>query len=255
MALDISGGFILKGAKTLDTAYKLIPGWLEASYVRGRQLSQQAIVGLATEFYDQCMVLGYKDYKDLSDTPYDAAYVWIKSELENGVPGYGLGTALTIGVARDKRVIGILHTECKPMRDFFMSLPGIEPYDYSVVSGKPKKVSERQWEQRREDWTSMELNDQYVHMLEYTIVHPSVMFIPSREDNVTLPMFESRLHKTAQKYTMDTCRDEFELYSEHQFIEFMLRNPIYSQRLDATLKRLEASLDKDLTLEKLQKEI
>ncbi len=254
MALDISGGFILKGAKTLDAAYKCLPHWLEVSYIKARQLSQQAIVSLATDFYDEATVLHKPDYRDLSDTPYDAAYIWINDELRRGVPGSGLGTGIAIGVAQDKRVIGILHSESKAMREHFMTLPGIFSYDYSVVTGKPKGVTQKQWDQRRDDWQSLEINDQYVHMLEYTLVNPSVMFIPSRDDDVIIPSFEARLQKLAQKHTMNECRDEFGLYSEHKFVEFMLRNPIYTERLNASLKYLDTLLDKDLTLEKLQKE-
>lgn len=255
MTMDIGGGFILKGAKTLDAAYKRIPGWLESSYIRGRQLSQKAIVGLATEFYDQSTCVGDHGFKDVAKTPYDAAYEWIKGELEAGNPTYSLGTMIAIGVARNKRVIGVLHSDSKQMREHFMSLPDIAPYDYSVVSGKPKKVSEKQWEQRREDWESMEINDQYVHMVEYVFIGSNVMFIPSRDDDVILPSYESRLHKVARAHTMTECRNDFGLHSEHQVIEFMLRNPIYTQRLEAALEQVGRRLDKELTLEKLQETV
>ena len=255
MALDISGGFILKGAKTLDSAYKLLPDWLESTYIRALQLSQQAIVSLATDFYDQATVHHSPHYKDLADTPYDAAYNWINAGLRGESKDLGLGTALAIGVTPSKRVIGVVSSESKHMREHFMSLPGIQPYNYSVVSGRPKGVTQKQWEQRHADWKSMEINDQYVHMVEYTLVNPSVMFIPNRDDAATIPSFESRLQKMGRENTMAQCRDEFELYSEHQFIEFMLRNPIYTERLNTTLKSLEKVLDKELTLEKLQKEV
>jgi hypothetical protein len=254
MALDISGGFILKGAKTLDAAYHRLPGWLEASYIRARQLSQQAIVSLATDFYDEATAVGKKDYRDLSDTPYDAAYNWINYELrETEEPAYNLGMALAIGVV-NKRVIGLLHSDSKVMREFFMAQPDIGPYDYSVVSGKPKKVTSKQWEQRGNDWAALEINDQYVHMLEYTIIPPRTLFIPSRDDSVILPSFEARLQKLAHQHTMYECRDEFGLYSNQKCLEFIMRNPIYTERLTKTARYLETALDKDLTLEKLQKE-
>lgn len=255
MALDISGGFILKGAKTLDAAYKRIPVWIESSYIKARQLSQQAIVSLATDFYDETTALNRPVYRDLADTPYDAAYNWIRDALRSEASGVGFGTAIAIGVAQDKRVIGILNSQSTSMRDHFLTLPDIQPYDYSVVSGKPKGITQKQWDQRRDDWTSLEINEHYVHMLEYNLVNPSVMFIPSRDDDVTIPSFESRLQKLAREHTMNQCRDEFGLYSKYQFVEFMLRNPLYTERLNASLKYLEPALDKDLTLEKLQEKI
>ena len=255
MALDISGGFILKGAKTLDAAYKLLPDWLESTYVRALELSQQAIVSLATDFYDEATALRTPKYRDLADTPYDAAYNWINAGLRGASKDLGLGTAIAIGATPSKRVIGVVSSESQHMREHFMSLPGIQNYDYSVVSGRPKGVTQKQWDRRHNDWKSLEINDQYVHMVEYTLVNPSVMFIPNRDSITTIPSFESRLQKMAREHTMTQCRDEFGLYSEHKFIEFMLRNPIYTERLNATLKYLETALDKDLTLEQLQKEV
>ena len=255
MALDIRGGFILKGAKTLDAAYKRLPDWLEASYIRGRQLTQQSIVGLATEFYDLSTALGDSQFKEMGRTPYDAAYAVIDNALRAGYPSYSLGTVIAIGVTDSKRVIGILHSDSKPMRDTFMAFPDIAPYDFSVVTGKPKKVTDKQWEQRRSDWKSLEINDQYVHMLEYTLVGQNTAFIPSRDDNVIIPLYETRLHKLAQQHTMNECMNEFGLHFENEYVEFMLRNPLYTDRLNASLAYLETVLDKELTLEKLQKEL
>ena len=255
MARDISGGFIVKGAKNLDAAYKRIPEWVESSYLSGRQFTQQAIVNLATELYDQYKCLGDKSLTDMGETAYDAAYTWIQGELKEGNPNYSLGTAIAIGVARDKRVIGILQSDFNGMREHFMSQPGIEPYWYSEVTGKPRKMTPKQWEQRRLDWESMEINDKYVQLLEYTLIPPNVMFIPSRDDNANIPSFESRLHKLATKHTMDECRHEFGLYSDRQYVEFMMHNPIYSERLKASLQFIERQLDQNLTLEKLQEDV
>lgn len=251
MTLDISGGFILKGAKSLDDAYKRIPDWLKDSYIKARQISQQSIVSLATELYDNVTVFG----ESICGSPYDSAFEWIKSALEQESGGVGLGTVVSIGVTSKKRVIGVITSQSKIMREHFMTLPGIQPYNYSVVTGRPRGVTQKQWDARAEDWKSLEINEEYVHMMQYTLVDPSVMFMPSRDDYAIVPSFDARLQKLAKELTMRKCVEEFGLHSEHQFIEFMLRNPLYSERLDTATERLRPMLEQDLTIEKLQKEI
>jgi hypothetical protein len=258
MNVDISGGFIVKNTTKLDSAYNAIPTWMLGIHKKVRELSQDAIVGVATELYDRASV-GKPDYLDVATSPYEAAIKIMEYDLEeatkqNKPSEYDLGINISIGVARQKRVIGVIHANSPVITQHFMSFENIKEYNCSVVTGKPKSISEKNWSQRLDDWESLIINPDHLHLVHFSLFENNVLVLPSLDDNVTLPSYPVRLQKLAMKHTMDQCKLEFGLNTLQKAYEFVLNNPVYTKRLDETTARYDRLLDKDLTVKKLQKE-
>jgi hypothetical protein len=226
-----------------------LPGWVTEARFYARVAAHQNIIKTAVQVYD------LRSLHNAHETAKDSAYAIAANLYERNFNAGKHSNLLKVSLASSgKRVFGNIDG-APHMIAGFKANSRLRDYTYCDITGRPKNVSEAKWKQRRDDWHGSVINDYHAKMLEYTVCHAEEMVLPTGNELCRIPTYEARLHQLVEQRTMQKCIEELGIENEADYTRFLMSNPKYTEVRDAVQAELEAVLDKNLTTQKLQKEV
>lgn len=259
MSTKIHNGFKLKGIKTLDKAFFLMPELRKTIQAAVLQRTAKLLAERACFIYDEATMKG----ETLGLPALAVARRAIDEDLmESGKQRrrcyYDLGFDVSLAITTDKTVIGMVFCEDRDIRKLFFEHESVEEYAYYDNTDEPDDMPVKEWRKRRGHWNEVlgassvpaetMFNIRFVQ--EYTLPYPDRELV---ESNII--SFEKRLHHVAERITMDKACEKFELTTPGSVMAFMMRNPEYKIMLDAEKSTLADRLKQQLTIEDLQENI
>ena len=175
MSTKIYNGFRFAGVKSVNTAFDILREMAPQFRAMAKERAIVFLVNRATNLYDLRKANPEERQTDVSVLT--NADMLIRRDLKeaqarNATDLYDFGMSVTLAPVNG-RVIGILYANNREMGKAFTSHKAIRPYGYWDNTDEEEGVSEKEWSQRRGDWS--QVLPSYLspseEMLSYVFVH------------------------------------------------------------------------------------
>lgn len=258
MSTKIYNGFRLKGVRTLDKAFFMMPELRKPIRAAAELQAAKLLVMRASYIYDEATYLGEKQGMSALKKAYGDIWAGLRESARTRERDYfDLGFDLSLAVTTDKNVIGMAFGN-NDIKKAFFALEPVADYSYWDNTDEPDDVTPKDWAKRRGHWNEV-LGVSSVpaqSMFNITFVPEYEFPYPDRElvaqQSIT---FERRLQKLGEAITIARAKEELKLDTTGAVIQFMMQKSAFKPRLEAVIEEIKDKLQPTLTLEELQETI
>lgn len=125
---------------------------------------------------------------------------WNKAYLNHPMDEFqykGFDTSLKLFLFPKKQTVYCLPSGDTELTRYFLSQPGVTPFEYYDNTDKPGNISESEWNHQRDTWNALLDCDLEENSVVYTILHPDSTFIKQcmpKHEQIDQCLTDTRIH-------------------------------------------------------------